>query len=106
LQAGRRLNPFRLVFGDDREVCRLASPLAHVRPGLPPFLLLYAEAELPLLAYMARDFARSLRRQGNTVELEEVPGRSHNDIVFHLDEGDAAARAILSFVARHAEVRH
>ncbi len=106
LKAGHQLNPFRLVFGDDREVCRLASPLAHVRPGLPPFLILYAEAELPLLADMARDFAHALRRQGVTVELDEVPGRSHNDIVFHLDEDDAAARAILAFVARHAGVRH
>jgi acetyl esterase/lipase len=106
LQAGRRINPFRLVFGDDRKVCRLASPLAHVRPGLPPLLLLYAEAELPLLADMARDFARSLRGQGNAVELHEVPGRSHANIVFHLDEGDAAGRALLDFVARHAGARH
>ncbi len=105
-QAGRQLNPFRMAFGDDPKVCRLASPLAHVRPGLPPFLLLYAETEMPLLADMARDFARALRRQGNTVELQEIPGRTHNDIVFHLDEDDAAARAILSFIARHAEVRH
>ena len=31
------------VFGDDAEVCKKASPQSHVREGLPPFLILYAD---------------------------------------------------------------
>ena len=32
------LNPFAIVFGDDADVRKKASPLNHVHKGLPPFL--------------------------------------------------------------------
>ncbi len=98
-RTGLLLNPFRLVFGSDREQLRLASPVAHVRPGLPPFLLLYAEDELPLLGDMAKSFAGALRGAKNEVELTRVDGRNHNSILFQAaNADDPVARAILKFV--------
>ena len=35
------------VFGEDAEVAKKASPQNHVREGLPPFLILYADGDLP-----------------------------------------------------------
>src|SRR4051812_33137866 len=43
----RRVNPFKMVFGTDPDVCRKASPLCHARRGLPPTLLLNAGREVP-----------------------------------------------------------
>src|SRR5262249_17908542 len=34
------LNVFGPAFGDDPDVRKSASPITHVRPGLPPFLIL------------------------------------------------------------------
>jgi acetyl esterase/lipase len=106
LAAGHGLNPFRRAFGDDPQVCKDASPVCHVRPGLPPFLVMYAERELPGLPDMARDFAAALRRAGNTVELLAMPGCSHSRILFHLlDADDPVGQALLAFVARAAGQR-
>ncbi len=103
LRTGTALNPFRLVFGDDRDVQQRASPLSHVRKALPPFLLLYAESEVPGLATMAVDFGNALRKAGNVVELREVPGTSHSNILFGLDRpADPTGKALLAFVQRHA----
>ena len=96
------LNPFPLVFGSDRAQHRLASPLSHVRAGLPPFLLLYAEHDLPLLADMARQFGAALKKAGDDTEVIGVDGRNHNSILFWATaEDDPVHRAIVKFVARH-----
>src|SRR5207249_1315469 len=36
------------VFGRDAEVRKLAGPIAHARPNLPPFLVLYADKDYPV----------------------------------------------------------
>ena len=87
------------VFGDQASK---ASPLAHVRPGLPPFLLLYAQYELPLLADGAREFGAALKAAGNDAEVTRVAGRTHESILFWADApDDPVSRAITDFVARH-----
>jgi acetyl esterase/lipase len=102
-ETGKELNPFRLAFGDDPEVCRRASPVGHVRPGLPPFLLVSAERDLPGLPKMADDFAAALRRAGVAVERKEAAGRTHNSVLFRAAEkDDPVGRAILDFIARPA----
>jgi acetyl esterase/lipase len=101
-KVGFFLNPFQLVFGTDRAQHRLASPLSHVRPGLPPFLLFHAERELPLLADMARDFGAALKKAGNDAEVVRVAGRNHNSVLFWATSSDDPVnQAIMKFVARH-----
>jgi acetyl esterase/lipase len=103
VRAGEAVNPFRLVFGDDRDVQVRASPISHVRKGLPPFLLLYAQAEVPGLAEMAEDFGKALRRAGNVAQVREVPRCTHRTILQGADalEGPAG-RALLEFVRHYA----
>jgi acetyl esterase/lipase len=105
VQAGQGLNPFPKVFGRDPEVCRLASPVNHVRKGLPPFLLLHAEEDFPGLPEMAREFTDALRKAGNTVDLLKASGRTHRSILFQLTGDDPVGEALLSFIARHAATK-
>jgi acetyl esterase/lipase len=93
------VNLFGPVFDNDPEVRADASPLAHVRPGLPPFLLLSAEKDLPTLAGMAEDFHAALQGQGCEARHLYINGRNHNSILFcatRLD--DPAARSMLDFI--------
>jgi acetyl esterase/lipase len=93
------VNIYGPAFGNDSEVRADASPLAHVRPGLPPFLLLSAEKDLPTLAGMAEEFHAALRAQGGEARLLRINGRNHNSILFcatHRD--DPTARAVLAFL--------
>jgi acetyl esterase/lipase len=100
LRLGLALNPFRMVFGGNRDVRVKASPLSHVRKGLPPFLIISADWEVPDLVRMAVDFTRALREAGNEAEWRRIRGTRHNTIVFSLnDAGNPTARAMLDFIA-------
>jgi acetyl esterase/lipase len=100
------LNPFAIIFGKDRAAQVRAAPLTYVRKGLPPFLLLNAEREVPGLADMTRDFAAALRKKGNAVQVKTIDGTAHRSILFNLDEAEGGSgKALLDFVARHAGKR-
>jgi acetyl esterase/lipase len=97
------VNPFLLVFGPNRNVQKQASPLSHVRKGLPPFLLLTAEYEVPRLYLMAEEFAAALRKAGNVVDHKEIDDCTHHNMVKLLHHNDnEATRLMLAFVRRHA----
>lgn len=94
---------FSSVFGSDSESRRDASPLVHVKPGLPPFLVLYADHDLPQLPEMAREFGAALNAQKCEVRTLEVKPRNHISILLDLaQKGDPAGQAILDFVAQHS----
>jgi acetyl esterase/lipase len=98
-----RVNVFGLPFGDDPQVRRDASPVHHVRPGLPPFLLLTAQKDLPLLPAMAEEMHQALLEHGCESRLVMVENRNHNSIVFKaIESSDPVARAIVDFVRQHA----
>jgi acetyl esterase/lipase len=96
------VNLFSTVFGTDRKECAAASPVTHVTAGLPPFLLINAEKDLPLLPEMARDFAGALRGANDEVQEMTIKGRGHEDVMFRASSADdPVARAIERFVRRH-----
>jgi acetyl esterase/lipase len=96
------LSLFSMVFGTDPKACAAASPLTHVKAGLPPFLLINAENDWPLLPGMARDFAGALRGAKCDVQEMQVKGRGHEDVMFLASTAnDPVARAIERFVRRH-----
>ncbi len=98
----KNLNPFPSVFGNDREAAKQASPKTHVRKGLPPFLLLYAEKDLPQLPEMAKEFGTALDDAGNKVEVMKIEGADHHMILFTLSLGDdPTAAALLKFITAH-----
>jgi acetyl esterase/lipase len=93
------LNVFGPAFGNEPHVREQASPIRHVRPGLPPFLIFYAEDDLPTLPAMAERFGQALREQGCAARVLKVPGRNHNSILFHATRpDDPVAAAVLAFV--------
>jgi acetyl esterase/lipase len=101
------VNVYGPVFGNNPETRADASPIKHVRRGLPPFLLFRAERDLPTLAGMAEEFHQSLRAHGCDAQFLPVAGRNHNSIMFMAAEpGDPVGRAILDFIHRRlAELR-
>jgi acetyl esterase/lipase len=96
------LNLFGPVFGHDPDVRKDASPLTHVRPGLPPFLLLNAENDLPTLPGWAAVFHEALLSQGNESHLLRIDNRNHNSLMFRaIETQDPAAQAMMDFIHQH-----
>jgi acetyl esterase/lipase len=83
------VRPLAVVFGDDPKVARDASPLTHVKKGLPPFLLLNAGWDYAPLKKMAREFAAALKKNGCAVRSKTVPWRTHETLVFAILRGTA-----------------
>jgi acetyl esterase/lipase len=96
-----RFTPFATIFGTDEKLRKEASPLDHVRPGLPPFLIFYAEYDLPQLGRMARDFASALQQAGCPAQITEVKKSNHISILVNLSrDKDPVSEAICRFIAR------
>ncbi len=86
-------------FKDDAEN---ASPIKHIRPGAPPFLITYCENDYPSLPQQARSFDAALRKTGDSSQLVYVPGENHiTEIIDVAKDDDATAQAILRFIASH-----
>jgi alpha-L-fucosidase 2 len=56
---------------------REISPLNHVRPGLPPFLLIHGDKDKSVPIQQSIDFQARLRAAGVSCELMTVPGAPH-----------------------------
>ncbi len=59
------------------EQYRQASPLAQVRPGAPPFLLITGSADWFVGTDGTRDMGDALRAQGNSAEVLTLAGGGH-----------------------------
>jgi acetyl esterase/lipase len=97
------LDAFGPAFGDDPKVREQASPLTHVRPDLPPFLILSAAGDLPNLGPMAEEFHKALLANGCRSRLMKVAHRNHNSLFFRAVEmRDPVARAMVDFIRDNA----
>jgi acetyl esterase/lipase len=100
----KNFNPFPLVFGDDAEVCAEASPLKNIHKGLPPFLLINAERDLPTLPEMAKEFTDKLQEEGNSVMAMTVKHRYHITILFRTRSiEDQPGKAIVEFIGKNGK---
>lgn len=89
------------AFGPDPRERAKASPVMHVRPGLPPFLLLISANDLPTLSETAGEFHRALLREGCAARLVKLDRRNHNSLIFSaITPEDPAARTILEFLRK------
>ncbi|GAB2823606.1 alpha/beta hydrolase fold domain-containing protein [Streptomyces daliensis] len=74
-------SPEALLLGaapaDVPEAARAASPVAHVRTGAPPFLLVHGERDTMVSRSHSEELAARLRESGVPVELRYVPGADH-----------------------------
>jgi acetyl esterase/lipase len=91
---------FSAVFGNDPQVRRQASPMTHVRPGLPPFLILCADNDLPFCDRPgAEAFCQALRAKQCDADFCEMRRRNHVSILWNATyDTDPATRAMISFM--------
>ena len=76
-----------------------ASPVQHLHPNIPPFLITYCQWDYRGLPKQARDFADALRAKFNSAKLVYVPGESHiSEIIDVTKPDDVTAKALLDFI--------
>jgi acetyl esterase/lipase len=86
-------------FGKDDAVRDQASPLAHIRKGLPPFQIVWAQWDFPLLPAGSKQFHQELERAGTQAEILYVPGEDHTSIILSsIGANTLLSRAILKMV--------
>jgi arylformamidase len=74
---------------------KAASPINHVRAGLPPFLLIFAENDLPGLPAQAKAMKTALESVNVPVESAMIPQRDHFDIIHRIGaRGDVATQTM------------
>jgi len=90
------------VFGTESKVKEQASPIHHVRKGLPPFLILCADRELPMCdSKECQRFQKALKDQGNRVSFEEITSSNHMKIIFDASKPDkSVSEKILNFMGQ------
>ncbi len=103
IECGTRVRPLSAVFGTGADALREASPISHVRPGLPPFLLLNGGLDYRPLRSMVKDFAAALKEKGCDVQCRELVFRTHETLVFdipHLTAEPKMVDAIVEFIGQ------
>lgn len=99
------VHPLAFIFGDDPEAIRQASPINHVCPGLPPFLIISGGWDYPPMRRMAKEFSAALQASGTEVEEKVMRWRNHDSLVFNiplLSANRSTTEAILQFIDRHS----
>jgi acetyl esterase/lipase len=97
---------FKSAFGKDAEVCKLASPLNHVSAKRPPFLLMYADKDMPYLDKLSEDMHAALKKADNESAILKLKETNHYTIITNLMRADDPGRkAIEEFVADHCKAK-
>ena len=90
----------KTVWGTDSATWVDASPAHHLRGGLPPMLILYADGDEPWRRQQNVEMEQAVRKAGSAhVRIGMVADRSHMSILRHLgDDKDPASQQIIEFV--------
>jgi len=90
------------VFPKDPEERKKASPVTHVREGLPPMLVIWGDKDLGICAKTSAELGDALKDKKCICEKLEVKDRNHITILLEMRNDDDPARvAILKFIASH-----
>jgi acetyl esterase/lipase len=91
---------YEQIFGGaDKDWKKEGSPVTYVRPGAPPFLILYAGGEKKPLQRQAQRLGEVLSTTGIKNQVIVVLGENHERIVLTLSRSDrTAGPAILNFI--------
>ena len=96
---------FTDAFGKDAEICKAASPINHVQGKTTPFLICYADKDLPTCDKMAESFCKKLTDNKCDANILQIKERTHISIIVQLatSVADPCTQAMMEFVARHSE---
>ncbi len=91
---------FDHAFSKDFDKRKEASPIDHVRAGLPPFLIIYADNEMPYCGKeYAEQFCKCLHDNKCTARSLEVGSRNHMSLIVNAcKDDDPAAQAFRAFI--------
>jgi len=91
---------FNVVFGKSTQDREKASPITHVKQGLPPFLILHGDHELPQCdGPCAKLFFQKLEESQVSCKLNPIAHRDHMSIIARISENnDPAQQAVLEFI--------
>jgi acetyl esterase/lipase len=93
---------YKKVFGNDPDDRKNASPINHVRQGLPPFLIVYADHDFPVVGKMSETFCTALKEKKTSAELVEIEHRNHITILIKCSkEDDPCGEAMLDFLRKY-----
>lgn len=89
------------AFGTDEEVCKAASPIAHVTGKHPPFLIAYGAHDFPFLDAMAEEFGKKLQDAKCEAKVMKLD-RNHYSIIIQLaaKADDPLTRAMVEFMTK------
>jgi acetyl esterase/lipase len=93
------------AFGKDAETRRLAGPIVHAKSNLPPFLILWADKDIPGCGRTTSEaFAAALKAKDNSVGTCEIKESNHIMIILSaFAEDSPVSKAILNFVAERTK---
>ncbi len=87
------------IFGNNPDSKKDASPIFHVHPDAPPFVVTYCQWDYPSLPAQARDFDSALREAFDSSRLVYVPGENHiSEIIDATRDDDPTANAVLGLI--------
>jgi len=75
-------------------ILRETAPINHVKPGLPPFLLLHGDADKTVPYQTSLNFQEKLRANGVPCELITIPGAPHGLLTWEKFQPDYQTRMI------------
>ncbi len=83
----------------DAKLINSSAPLYHTSTAVPPFLILYADDDIPGRGAINVEFAKAMQKEGNNVTIKELKGKGHVSIVTEiLEEDDETASEMLGFM--------
>lgn len=98
------LNRPKEVTPESLGLLRAISPLNHVRPGLPPFLLIHGDADRTVPLQQSLDFQEKLRANGVVCDLHILPGAGHRLVDWDKVAPDYRAQ-LLAWLDRHLRAK-
>lgn len=95
---------FKNAFSSSPDVLIDASPEFHVDDDQPPFLIVYAEDDFPLLDMQAIALKRTLDQHASPAKLVMAKGRRHFSIFFNIGhKNDPTTEAMLQFIGENSQ---
>lgn len=78
-----------------QDLARAASPIHHIRAGLPPMLIEAGTMDCTVPPQQSQTFAEAMAKAGNRVTLHLLPGARHGDDAFETADHQATVIAFL-----------
>jgi acetyl esterase/lipase len=93
------------VFGSAKGTGKKVSPISYAREKMPPFLILFADKDLPSCGReTAEAFCKAVQGKGNAADLVEITGSDHIRIMVSAGNArDKVYDAIVRFIRANTE---